>query len=268
MYPSTESLLKKYSIKPKKGFGQNFLVAMPTAEKICKLLDLSSGDSVIEIGPGLGILTRIICKQTKNVVVIEKDISMADIINTELGGSVKIVNGDVLDVDFGSIIHRKRDFKVIGNIPYNLTSPIIFKLIENKKYFQFAILMVQKEVAERLVAKPNSKDYGVLSIMTQVNAKISKLFDVSPASFIPRPKVTSSIVRFDFADEPQYKIEDMQAFSKLVRTVFQTRRKTIKNGLLRVVTSDVDEILSKAKISPTLRPENLSIEDFIRLANY
>ncbi len=285
-YPSIQSLLKKYDIKPKKRLGQNFLIAQPTAVKIVESLKLSKNDIVLEIGPGLGVLTNILVDKSKSVFAVDTDKRMIEILKTELADSdnLHLINEDILDLDIGCHCerseaiqgdrrgpkgprddsHTKNKIKVIGNIPYNITSPIIFKLIENKKFISGAILMMQKEVAQRLVSKPNSKDYGILSILVQVNCVPKKLFNITPQSFIPKPKVTSTVVFLDFETKSNYQVKNYDLFSKLVKTAFQKRRKTIKNALSSL--DGINTILDKAKIEKTLRPENLQIIDFIRLS--
>ncbi|MFH1875107.1 MAG: 16S rRNA (adenine(1518)-N(6)/adenine(1519)-N(6))-dimethyltransferase RsmA [Pseudomonadota bacterium] len=273
--PSIESLLKKYQIRPKKYMGQNFLKAVPTLEKIVRLAEISKDDDVLEIGSGLGVMTALLADQAHLVYAVEKDRAAAQIIQEEFGNlkNIQLIVDDFLKLDLQQNLAQARTpLKVVGNIPYNISTPIIFKLIENKNLIQQSILTIQKEVANRIVAKPNCKDYGILSIMLQVHAKCEKLFDVSPNSFIPPPKVTSSVIKIDFENAPNLEIKSMASFENLVKAAFGQRRKTIKNALtgspkLKCNSSQVSELLKQNNIKESLRPEQITIEEYIGLAN-
>lgn len=287
---SVTSLLKKYNITPKKRLGQHFLAAGPTIEKIVASLEIKKDDIVLEIGPGLGLMTGLIAERAKHVFAVDADTSIIEIAKEELRHHKNItwVNEDILrinsgkigtaalsgnlDVKLGYFAHTQDDkFKIIGNLPYNISSPIIFWMIENRAKISEAIIMVQKEVAVRLAAKPGNKDYGILSVLLQARADVKKLFDVSAKSFIPPPKVQSSVVRIKF-NEDLYKIKDGARFAAIVKGAFGKRRKTLRNALigaknLQLDAAHLDEILSRCKIDGKRRPETLTVEEYIMLAD-
>ncbi len=273
--PSIEFLLNKYQIKPKKHLGQNFLKAVPTLEKIVRCADISKHDDVLEIGPGLGIMTALIAQQAHQVYAVEKDNDTSKIIKQEFGylENIQVIVDDFLEVNLEEKLKTaKKPLIVVGNIPYNVSTPIIFKLIEHKNLFKQAFLTIQKEVALRIIAKSNSKDYGILSIMLQVQAKCDKIFDISANSFIPPPKVTSSVIKIDFANAPNFKINNLAGFENIVKAAFGKRRKTIKNALsgsakLQLSSDQISYLLAQNNIEQSRRPEQISIPEYIKLAN-
>ncbi|MEO6695758.1 MAG: 16S rRNA (adenine(1518)-N(6)/adenine(1519)-N(6))-dimethyltransferase RsmA [Ignavibacteria bacterium] len=226
---------EKYELyKPKKFLGQNFLVDENIARKIVASLEIKSDDIVIEIGPGQGVLTKFLADVTENLIAVEIDKSIYEKLTEEYKTKVKIIHKDFLKLDFQNdlkeISVKNNKFKIIGNIPYNITTEILFKLYDLPDKPLSAILMMQKEVARRLIAQPNSKDYGILAIQTQVHSSPKILFDVPPTAFFPKPRVHSSIVKFDFT-KSKYKISDKRIFKTLVKASFSQRRKTMKNSL-------------------------------------
>lgn len=250
----------------KKSLGQHILVAAPTAEKIVRTLSPSKDDVVLEIGPGRGALTKHISKIAGRVIAIEKDLEMIERLESLNLENLEIIHADFLKCDLNSVLTRVLAYErarvlFCGNLPYNISTPILFKLKENAKLFSRGIIMIQREVAERLVAKPGTKDYGVLSIMIQVAARMKKCFNVSAKSFFPPPKVTSAVVEMDFSDPPPYKVDDPSAFAYVVKSTFKTRRKMIRNS----IPKEYLPALEKAGIAPTRRPETLSIDEFIAI---
>lgn len=276
---SIVSLLKKYDIHPRKKFGQNFLTAVPTIEKIVSALGASKDDFVIEIGPGTGIMTRILSEKAGFVAAVETDDAMFDLLEREYGDipNLHIIHGDILDADLETLLNgRNKDaskkWLFIGNIPYNITSPIIFHLRKYRHLFDRGILTMQKEVAERLTAEPRTKDYGILTIALGAVASVNPLFNISPESFSPKPKVVSSVVEIDFSKKPDYQIDDLDFFTKVVRSSFGTRRKKLKNsmsnsGFLDIPSKIIDEAIKSCGINDNARAEELDIKDFARLAS-
>jgi len=244
---STQSLLKKHDIRPKKQLGQHFLSAIPTVKKIVASADIRKTDTVVEIGPGPGIMTGYISEAAKKVVAIDMDVDILAVAKKELSAHRNItwVRNNILKVDLKKLVRKKAI--VLGNLPYNISSQIIFWMIDNRKNISKANIMLQKEVAVRICAKPGGKDYGIISVIAQAFAKCQKLFDVSAKSFIPPPKVTSSVITLNFEDT-DYKIDDEENFKKIVKAAFGQRRKTLRNSLVgasnvKLKPEDVDSAL-------------------------
>lgn len=271
---SVFKLLKKYNIHPKKRLGQNFLIAVPTLEKIVRHLGLSSNDKVLEIGAGLGTMTKMLTDCARFVAAIEADGEMVRLLENELGGipNLHIVHGDILDTNLKKLLGGSELWIFAGNIPYNITSPLLFHLRNSRSHLKHGLITMQKEVAERLVAAPKTKDYGVLSVALQAVAKVEKCFDISPSSFYPEPSVDSTVVRISFEEKPPYEIPDLDLFTTVVRAAFSTRRKKLKNALtqselLKVPTKlIIDEAIRKAGIPEDARAEELDIATFAELA--
>jgi len=216
------------SFRTKKSLGQHFLTDNNIINKILKSVNAEDGDRVIEIGPGTGALTKWLVQQHKDVHAIEVDQRAVAVLEEQLEG-LTIHQKDVLKVDWTELITETGNTYVIGNLPYYITSPILFSLLESREYFSEAILMMQKEVAQRLVASPSNKDYGILSVQTQLMSTPEILFDVSPNSFSPPPKVMSSVIRLTF-DKPKLPCSD-KTLKTVVRTAFNQRRKKLSNSL-------------------------------------
>ncbi len=251
-------------IKPLKKFGQNFLQNKYYAEKIVDSLNCRESDIILEIGAGKGVLTELLIqKKYKKLSVIEIDQRLAKLLEEKFSTDLTVIQDSILNVSFEQLVEDER-IKIIGNIPYNITSDIIFKIVDNYKYIERAVLMVQKEVASRLVAETKTKDYGILTIFVGFHSKVQRLFNVNRENFYPVPNVDSSVVCLDF-DILQNKTFDYRLFKKIVRTGFTSRRKMLRNSLKKLlILSDIDEISS---ISLDRRPEELSIEDFKILTN-
>lgn len=255
--------------------GQHFLNAMPTLEKIVNSLGAKHTDDVLEIGAGLGVMTAMLASRAHKVFAVEKDKALAAIIEREFGTikNLQLITKDILHLNFKSDLDMPRfPLKVIGNIPYNISTPILFKLLGDKSLLQCAVLTVQQEVAKRIVARPNTKDYGILSILAQTRADCRKLFDIRPTNFIPPPEVQSSVIRLDFGPMTHLGIENCDLFQKIVKAAFNQRRKTLRNALmgakgLGFSADAIDAALSSCKIDPTRRPETLLIPEYIALAN-
>ena len=253
-------------IKAKKSLGQNFLIDQNIIDKILDLVEIKD-KNILEIGPGTGNLTsKIIKKNPKKLIVIEKDDSLVDLLKDSFGSKIKIINEDVLKVDENSLLEEK--LSVFGNLPYNISSQILCKWILNIKensWFDCLVLMFQKEVADRIVAKFNNKNYGRLSIMANWKLDIEKICDVKPTSFSPVPKVDSSILFF----KPKnnfLKISNPKNLEKVTRIFFMHRRKMIKKPYYQLFEGNT-EIASKLKTNLNLRPQNLDFETYYRIVN-
>lgn len=277
--PSVHSLLKKHGITPKKRLGQHFLHARPTMEKIVAALAATNDDTVIEIGPGLGVMTALAAATARHVFAIEKDAAMIDVARQEFGGIENItwIEEDILETPLCDVMQRLacvgqgERIRVVGNLPYNISSPILFCMLEHRRMIRRAVVMIQKEVAERIVAQPGGKDYGILAVLLQAVADCRKLFDVSAKSFLPPPEVTSSVLQIDFR-EGDDGIADEERFRLVVKGAFGKRRKTLRNALLGaralgLTAAKLDAALESCAIDPRRRPEQLSVAEFVALAN-
>ena len=271
----TLSQLKKYKIRPKKRFGQNFLLDEDVLESIIDLYDLQEDEIVVEIGAGLGALTERLAPRVKRVIALEIDKTLVDLLKGKIirRSNVDIVNQDVLRFDFPGIAKEYGGrLKVLGNIPYSISAPLIFRLFEHKDFLSMAALLFQKEVAARIVALPGTKAYGVLSVFSQVDASVSTDLTIPRQCFYPQPKVDSALVRFQFLKTPHLDIEDITIFKKLVRASFAQRRKMLKNTLKTSLNIDIpfEEILKAVilcGIDPGRRGETLSLDEFKNVSN-
>ena len=249
---------------PQKRFGQNFLTNKHYSAKIVDALKIAESDTVIEIGPGRGILTELInttkCKR-KIAVEIDKQLAIQIM---ERFNDIEVLQQDILEFSFQDQYNlSKTQVKVVGNIPYNITSPILFRLLDNSDYISTSVLMIQKEVAERLISKKDSKQYGILTVLVKAQAEVKKVFSVSRTNFYPQPNVDSMVIKLDFFQSASA-LENYALFKQIVKGTFNNRRKMIKNGLKNILD---EEKLGKIKSVPlNLRPENLSITDFLNLA--
>ena len=248
----------------KKHLGQHFLNDPLIIGRIILAAQLDPHDLVVEIGPGPGMMTRMLAGRAEKVIAIELDEKLYGKLKTKLAGfsNIDLILGDALEYHYGDL----PDFKVVANIPYYITAPIIFKLLEARKNLKSMTLTVQKEVAERIVAKPGKKDYGVLSIMVQYYAKTYFAFMIPKEAFRPVPKVDSAVIHMEILERPSVQVENEKAFFKIVKTAFSQRRKMLSNSL-KSIRGDVKEWLDKAGIDPHRRPETLSMEEFARLAD-
>ncbi|MBI5205814.1 MAG: ribosomal RNA small subunit methyltransferase A [Nitrospirae bacterium] len=251
-------------LRPKKYLGQNFLYDPSILGKIVEAANLSSKDTVVEIGPGPGRLTMMLAAAAKRVIGIELDRALYERLKAELAGyeNIELIYGDALEYPYNDL----PEFRVVANIPYYITTPIIFRLIERGKNLKSMMLTVQKEVAERIVAVPDTKDYGVLSIMVQYYAVPSLKFIIPRGAFRPVPKVDSAALYVEMLESPSVKVKDEKLFFRLVKTAFTQRRKTLANAI-KTLADDVKGRIILAGIDPQRRPGTLSIEEFARLAD-
>jgi len=268
--------MRKYNIKAKKGLGQHFLVDGRPLISMLNAADLSPEDEVLEIGPGLGVLTRELCRKARKVVAVEKDRQIIPILEdlTRDFENICILEADVLKLDLEELreSHFSGSFKVVANLPYYITSPIIMKIVENRHLIPLAVVMVQKEVAQRLAAKPGSKDYGILTIAVNMYADVKLVCNVGKGSFLPPPKVESAVVKILLRQEPRVQVDE-EIFFKVVEAAFGERRKTLRNSLSRrlnipgIDSEVVTNALEVAGIDPMRRGETLSIEEYAKLVD-
>lgn len=271
----TRRLLAKYNLQLKKRFGQNFLTDPHILEKIVTAAQIHPEVGVIEIGPGLGALTEKLAERGSPVIAIELDQRLIPILNELFQGqpNVTIIQGDALKVDMLEIINRFQDVQeiyLVANLPYYITSPLLIHLLQNRFPFKRLMVMVQKEVADRLTAHPNTKEYGSLSVFAQYFAKVEQVFTVPRHVFVPRPNVDSAVVRLDIRDRPSVQVTKESFFFQIVRASFAKRRKTLVNALYAVFSSTlskdkITELLCAAQIEPKRRGETCSLEEFAKI---
>ena len=251
-------------IKAKKSLGQNFLIDKKILEKIVNTTEIEN-QTILEIGPGTGNLTSyILKKKPKKLIVIEKDNNLAKNLNENFNDQIKIINDDILKLDETTISSDK--ITVFGNLPYNISTEILTKWIVNMKenfWFECLVLMFQKEVAERIIAKFNTSNYGRLSIISNWKLNIKKLFDVKPEAFYPQPKIDSSLLFF-YPKKDYYKFKDPNNLEKITKVFFNQRRKMLKKPFNQIFNGD-QNILNKVKINLSLRPQNLNLETYYQL---
>lgn len=273
---STRDLIKKYDFKIAKKFGQNFLVDESILKAIIDSADLSKDDCVLEIGPGLGVMTQVLCEKAGRVLAVEIDRELIPILKVSLFSyeNVKVINEDVLRLDLKQVLEENFGsvpVKVVANLPYYITTPIIMKLLEEGINLKSITIMVQKEVGERLGASPGGKDYGALTVAVQYRCIPHKVLIVPPESFIPQPEVESMVVRLDYRDEPPVSLKDEKMYFRVVKAAFGQRRKTLLNALasgnLGKTKEGIKEILQRNGIDENRRGETLSLEEFAKIAN-
>ena len=268
---NTQELIRKYNFKFSKSLGQNFLIDESVLTDIVEGAEVNDEDLVIEIGPGVGSLTaKLLCK-AKKVVSIELDNELIPILQTELGEepNFKLIHNDALKVDFNEIIGEEKSVKLVANLPYYVTTPIIARLLKEDYKFKSLTIMIQKEVAERIDAEPNCKEYGALSLMVQYYCNTKIVRRVAPSCFIPRPKVDSIVIRLDKLSEPRVNVKDEKLMFDIIRNSFNMRRKTLWNGIkfLGLPKENLELAFEKAGIDPKRRGETLSLEEFAKLAD-
>lgn len=253
------------TFSPKRSLGQNFLVNPRIQERIIEACALEKNDVVLEIGPGKGVLTRPLADRVKKVLAIEKDNFLAPQLEREFAGTnVTIEHADILKYPFEQL---PAPMKVVGNLPYNIATPIIEKVLAFRHKFSVFYMTVQLEYGNRIVARPHSKEYGSLSCFVQYYAEVKKLFKIPPSAFRPAPKVDSCFLSLRVRPEPARKARDEEFLFRLIRACFSQRRKTIRNSLAVVYgREDTEKLLAELHIDPRLRAEDLSLEDYVRLA--
>lgn len=274
----TIAILNKYGFNFQKKFGQNFLIDTHVLEKIIRAADITKDDCVLEIGPGIGTMTQYLCENAGKVIAVEIDKNLIPILTEDTLSAydnVKVINSDVLKLDLKKLAEEEnggRPIKVVANLPYYITTPIIMGLFEAGVPLASITVMVQKEVADRMQAGPGSKDYGALSLAVQYYAEPYIAANVPPNCFMPRPNVGSAVIRLTLHEEPPVEVADEKLLFKLIRASFAQRRKTLVNGLtnspeLSFTKEEVTKALETCGYSPTIRGEALTLSEFAKLAN-
>ena len=247
-------MLMTMHVKALKRFGQNFLKNPHISQKIVAAIEPDTGDTILEIGPGKGALTRMLLeKNIQRLIAVEIDKRLIEDLKNfeEFYENFTLINDDFMDISLSEISYGSR-IKLIGNIPYNLTSGILFKILDNYQYISRAVLMIQKEVAERIVSGPGSRDYGILSVMTGLHGNTSRVLNVSRENFSPVPRVDSAVISIDLFEKPD-QVEDYSLFKEVVKASFQTRRKKMSNNLKRHFGTELTDLITTSSTSSTRR---------------
>jgi 16S rRNA (adenine1518-N6/adenine1519-N6)-dimethyltransferase len=271
LYEEVRAALNEPEFKPRKRLGQNFLVHESVINTIVRLLDLAPQDEIVEIGPGLGLLTRRLIEAARRVWAVEIDSGLVTRLQRSSLSSYpafQLIHNDILKVAPEDFLPSHR-VKLVGNLPYSISTPVLFRLFDWHAHFSSVVLMVQKEVADRMTSGPGTKTYGTLSVWCQVHGRIVKKLSVSPEAFFPKPKVRSTILKLELYPEPLIAAEELPLLRGLVRSAFGQRRKTLGNALLRWLQRDRSEIesfLRSKGIDPVRRGETLSVEEFLALS--
>ena len=273
----TIEVIQKYELAFQKKFGQNFLIDTHVLDKIISAAEITKDDLVLEIGPGIGTMTQYLACAAREVVAIEIDKMLIPILQDTLSeyDNVTVINEDVLKVDLNKLAEEKnggRPVKVVANLPYYITTPIIMGLFENHVPLHSITIMVQKEVADRMRMGPGTKDYGALSLAVQYYAEPYLVANVPPNCFMPRPNVGSAVIRLTVHENPPVTVKDEKLMFRLIRASFNQRRKTLANGLknspeLHYSKEQIEEAIEKLEVSPSIRGEALTLEQFARLAD-
>lgn len=274
---NTIAILQKYNFRFQKKYGQNFLVDTHVLEKIMDAANITKEDCVVEIGPGIGTMTQYLAERAGEVVAVEIDKNLIPVLEETLAGyeNITLINEDILKVDMKKIVEEKNQgqpVKVVANLPYYITTPIIMGLFESHVPVKSITVMVQKEVADRMQVGPGTKDYGALSLAVQYYAKPEVVAVVPPNCFIPRPNVSSAVIRLTRYEEPPVSVKNEAFLFSLIRASFNQRRKTLANSLanannLSLSREQVTEALEKLRLSPTVRGEALTLGQFAALSD-
>lgn len=274
---NTIEVLQKYHFHFQKKFGQNFLIDSTVLERIIRSAKITKDDCILEIGPGIGTMTQYLAESAKEVIAVEIDKTLLPILEDTLSdySNITIINEDILKLDIGRIVEERnagKPIKVVANLPYYITTPIIMGLFEKNVPLKSITIMVQKEVADRMQVGPGSKEYGALSLAVQYYAKPEIVANVPPNCFIPRPKVGSAVIHLVRYQEPPITVTNEKLLFALIRASFHQRRKTLVNGLvnaeeLKLTKEQVQKVLKEMELSVTIRGETLTLAQFAELAN-
>ena len=275
---NTIEVLQKYNFNFQKKFGQNFLIDTHVLEKIIEESGITKEDFVLEIGPGIGTMTQYLCENAREVAAVEIDKNLIPILADTLSAydNVEVINDDILKVDINKLAEEKnggKPIKVVANLPYYITTPIIMGLFESHVPIDSITIMVQKEVADRMQVGPGTKDYGALSLAVQYYAKPYIVANVPPNCFMPRPKVGSAVIRLERYEEPPVKVKDEKLMFRIIRASFNQRRKTLANGLknsaeLDYTKEEVEAAIEALGRGASIRGEALTLEEFAKLADF
>ena len=273
----TKAIIDSYSFAFQKKFGQNFLIDANVLERIIDDGGITKDDFVLEIGPGIGTMTQYLCESAREVMAVEIDSNLIPILNYTLSeyDNVEIINEDALKLDFKKIVKEKNNgepIKVVANLPYYITTPIVMGLLESKAPIESITIMVQKEVAHRMQTGPGSKEYGALSLAVQYYADAEAVLEVSAGCFMPKPKVDSSVIHLQIYKEPPVKVCDEEMLFKIIRASFNQRRKTLANGLknapnLPFTKEEIEESIVKLGKDVNIRGEKLTLQEFAKLTD-
>lgn len=274
---ATKEVINKYSFAFQKKFGQNFLIDSNVLENIVEAAGITKDDFVLEIGPGIGTMTQYLCESARQVLAVEIDKMLIPILEDTLSeyDNVEVINQDVLKVDIKSLVEEKnngRPIKVVANLPYYITTPIIMGLFESKVPIESITIMVQKEVADRMQTGPGSKDYGALSLAVQYYAEAKVMLNVSATCFMPRPNVDSAVIKLTRHQESLVEVKDESLMFRIIRASFNQRRKTLVNGLknsseLDFSKEEITEAIKSIGKEENIRGEKLTLEEFAKLSN-
>ena len=275
---NTIAVLQKYHFNFQKKFGQNFLIDPHVLEKIVEAAGVTKDDFVLEIGPGIGTMTQYLCENAREVTAVEIDTNLIPILEDTLSAydNVTVINQDILKLDIAKLAMERnggKPIKVVANLPYYITTPIIMGLFESHVPIDSITVMVQKEVADRMQVGPGTKDYGALSLAVQYYASPYIVANVPPNCFMPRPKVGSAVIRLTTYDKPPVEVDDEKLMFRIIRASFNQRRKTLANGLKNAADLDIPKELIAESIEslghgPSVRGEALTLEEFAALSNY
>ena len=275
---NTIEVLQKYNFNFQKKFGQNFLIDEGIVNKIVREAGVTKDDFVLEIGPGIGTMTQLLCEQAGGVAAVEIDTNLIPILKETLAeyDNVTIINEDILKVDIKKLAEEKnggKPIKVVANLPYYITTPIIMGLFESNVPIDSITVMVQKEVADRMQVGPGTKDYGALSLAVQYYSKPQVVINVPPECFIPRPNVGSAVIRLTRYKEPPVKVKDEKLMFRLIRASFNQRRKTLANGLnnspeINFSKEEITAAIESLHKGPSIRGEALTLSEFAALSDY
>jgi 16S rRNA (adenine1518-N6/adenine1519-N6)-dimethyltransferase len=272
LYEEVREALRDANFRPRKRLGQNFLVHGRVIDVILRLLDLNETDEVLEIGPGLGFLTRRLVALAGKVYAVEVDRYLFERLRQgplALSPRLQLVHGDILAIALNEILPRKK-IKLAANLPYSISTPVFFRLLQTREHFSTLVLMVQKEVADRIASGPGSKTYGTLSVFCQVHGRILEKVPVAPEAFSPRPKVRSMILKMELLPEPRLARADMPVLRELLRAAFGQRRKTLGKTMtvwLKKTREDIEGFLWRHNIDPKRRGETLTVNEFVDLTH-
>jgi 16S rRNA (adenine1518-N6/adenine1519-N6)-dimethyltransferase len=270
LYEEVRAALRESEFKPRKRLGQNFLIHERVIDSILALLDRDANAQVVEIGPGLGFLTRRLLEHAGKVLAVEVDPVLVERLRRSdfaANPNFQLIHGDILEVALPEMLPKAK-LQLVGNLPYSISTPVLFRVLEWNKYFSKLVLMVQKEVADRIAGKRGTKDYGILSVWCQIHGRIAEKVNVSPEAFFPRPEVRSTVLQIEIFPEPLVAADELPLLRDLLRAAFGQRRKTLGNALasgLKLEREAVETYLRACEIDPKRRGETLSVEEFIKL---
>jgi len=277
-YTETKDILKKYNISANKKLGQNFLIDDEVIDGIIDASDVNKNDLVIEIGPGLGTLTKRLLDNAGKVICIELDTRMISILNDRFKfyDNFEVINQDVLKVDLNKLINENKNgelkaAKIVANLPYYITTPIVMKLLEDNLDIESITVMVQKEVADRLVDVPGGKNSGAITYGVNYYTKPEKVIDVPNTAFIPAPEVNSNVIKLNILDKPSVEVKNEELLFKIIKMAFMQKRKTLLNGLTNgnlASKEQIEKMLTDLGFDLRIRGEKLSLEDFAKIADY